>query len=66
MHTFCNNVLHIHVDENCPYDVEPFRLLSGESIEFMGLLHDEYVIAISNYRLFTTQEDGFYSVRDRQ
>ena len=29
----------------------------------MGLLQVEYVIAISNYRLFATQEDGFYSVR---
>ena len=53
----------IVTDENCPYDSEPFNHLKGESIEYMGLLQDDFIIAISNYRLFATQEDGFYSVR---
>lgn len=51
-------------DENCPYDAEPFHQLNGESIEYMGLLHDDFIIAISNYRLFATQDGGFYSVRE--
>ena len=50
------------IDENCPCDAEPFRPLAGESIEFMGPVRDDYIIAISNYRLFATEEEGFYSV----
>ena len=49
-------------DDNCPCDAEPFSPLNGESIEYMGPLQDDFLIAISNYRLFATQEDGFYSV----
>ena len=51
------------LDEDFPFDSEPFSQLNGESIEYMGLLQDDFIIAISNYRLFATQEDGFYSVR---
>ena len=49
-------------DEDYLYDTEPFSQLNGESIEYMGLLQDDFIIALSNYRLFATQEDGFYSV----
>ena len=48
-------------DADCPEDLEPFALLSGENIEFMGRSEGNYLV-ISNYRFFATLEDGFYSV----
>ena len=62
-YTYIISTVNFVSDEDCPYDAEPFRQLNGESIEYMGLLQDNFIIAISNYRLFATQEDGFYSVR---
>ena len=40
----------------------PFHLLEGESPLFMDLFMDSHLLVLSNYRLFVTQEEGFYSV----
>ena len=49
-------------EDGCGEDLEPFQLLSGENIEYIGNIQGDFIIAVSNYRLFATQVDGFYSV----
>ena len=50
-------------DEDCSPTVQPFPTLSGEALEYIGLLAPDCHIAISNYRFFVAKDDGFYNVR---
>lgn len=50
-------------DKGCPATVQPFTLLSGEALEYIGLLAEDCYIAISNYRFFVSRQNGFYNVR---
>ena len=51
-----------HTDDDYLQDREPFPLISGESIEYIGYLYDDHIVVVSNYRLFATGPNGFYSV----
>jgi myotubularin-related protein 3/4 len=50
------------VDKGCPATVKPFPLLSGEALEYIGLLAEDSYIAISNYRFFVSRQNGFFNV----
>ena len=51
-------------DKGCPATVQPFPLLSGEALEYIGLLAEDSYIAISNYRFFVSRQNGFFNVRE--
>lgn len=56
--------MHLCPDDDCHEESEPFELLSGESIEFLGKLGplEGDHLAITNFRFFAGQRNGFYSV----
>ena len=56
----------LHLDKDCSPTAQPFPSLSGEALEYIGLLAPNCYIAISNYRFFVSREDGFYNVRHVQ
>ncbi len=58
----CNKTNYLSSDDVSLKDQEPFPLLLGENIEFIGCSCDEQVIAMTNYRLFATVANGFWSV----
>ena len=52
------------LDEGCSPETEvPFNLLSGENPTYLSLYNKgDHLIVLTNYRLFATTEEGFYSV----
>ena len=52
------------IDEGCSHETEvPFSLLHGESpTNFTLCSNGEHLFVLTNYRLFASMEDGFYSV----
>ena len=56
--------LFLYVDEGCSPETEvPFSLLHGENpTNFTVCKNGKHLVVLTNYRLFASMEEGYYSV----